>query len=166
MKTLTNYICEDFKLSHHTKLNKFNAIKPERYTGVCLALACSISNIIEKRIECFTTAYYNHKNLHKVTFKNDDMDDVFDAMVFDNYYCVYTHYWVYVLLFDDDALTFLHILLNNQEKDFDASIFTSKITKPLPVMEWKPRLQAYDFYNTSQIERMIKQIKQQNETII
>ncbi len=173
MKRLYDYLVEDFKLSKHTKLDSyifsiddFNAVQPNKTGDSCLILAYTTA--VKPHLE-IDLGMYRILDNNTVEFWYTQYTDESRAKatkLTTNYYCVYTHYWVYVLLFDDDALTFLHILLNNQEKDFDASVFTSKITKPLPVMEWKPRLQAYDFYNSSQIERMIKQIKQQNETII
>lgn len=163
MKPLTDYILEDFKISHKVSRQLYRGIKPEKDKGLCLRLAIANFN---PHID-ISVSHYVKNNDNSISYKSADPKyskaDYFNIKFDEKYYIVFNDYWDNLLLFDSDAIKFLSDLYSDKRQKVDLSIFTSnnKLNKSLNVEKYDDNLASLIFYEDDEINTMIKQIQTQ-----
>lgn len=165
MLKLTDYIIEDFKISHKVSRQLYRGIKPEKNKGLCLRV--SIANF-NPHIEINVSRYLKN-NDNSISYKNADpkydKSDYFNIKFDEKYYVDFNDYWDTVLLFDSDAIKFLYDLYGDKRQKVDLSIFTSNNKfnkyKSLNVKKYNNNLTSLIFYEDDEINTMIIQIHAQ-----
>lgn len=162
MLKLTDYILEDFKISHKVSRQIYRGIKPEKDKGLCLRLAIANFN---PHID-ISVSHYVKNNDNSISYKNADPKynnaDYFKIKFDEKYYIDFDDYWDNLLLFDSDAIKFLSDLYGDKRQKVDLSIFTSnnKLNKSLNVEKYDDKTSLI-FYEDDEINTMIKQIQTQ-----
>lgn len=160
MKTLINYIQEKLIVNKNFKnIDKYKGVEPKA-NGTCLSLYIPTNESYEKSIDIEITNYYlsgtgvdNHNKNIPCIYKNK------------GYYCdlTYNDKIVTLLLFNEDAIHFLSILLSDPSQWItsdtlpDIENILNVECLPSQVVINKDRL-SY-FYDKKQIKDMINKIK-------
>ena len=168
MKTLHQYINEDFKISHKINSIIYKAVKPKT-KGICLQISIAHHN---KHIEINTVKYFVKTSFlidYKIIYNNDNDNSGFNNFSVkrseNGYYTKQDDYWDKILLFDNDAMIFLQNYLNNKKQKFDARIFLPTTEKSLFIKKYCNNHSSLEYYTNEEINTMIEQIKTQNETV-
>ena len=160
MKTLKNHIFERLKINKNYKNVHFIAVEPKS-TGTCLAVYIPLkANDIMSRIQIHT---YDYENIghNKVTLFNRANDII--AKNEKSYYsssCRRYNVWATVLLFNEDALEFLNMLLTDNTEYFDVIDFMDdKYIKYLQKESYQCAGLDKKYYDNETIKSFISEIK-------
>lgn len=121
MKNLSKHINEKLIINKNYKQDIYQCIQPNNH-GVCLELGIHRTGIENTEI-----TYQSYvKNEDSVTVRDNEKYYLNN----EGYYCdVYNDNWVYVLLFGEDAETFLNILLNDPHQEMNIECFAKSYIK-------------------------------------
>ena len=162
MECLIDYIREDFKISRNTDLfSNYNEIKPHKHTGICLCISIYRVNHEYENIECDIVKYTCHKN-DSVKFNYPDGEEMIATL--DKGYYKFKQYndsWWYVLLFEQDAITFLKTLSKNRKNEIDISVIFPEVDLPLFVHSSSSYDSSEPVITKTEINNMMKRIQKQ-----
>ena len=154
MKSLNNYISEKLIINKTYKSCEYLCLPPKK-SGTCLEVVIpynNYENVITLFIQDYT--YTDLENCVNVR----EGEHYFKGK--DNYYCDnFKNHWVYVLLFNEDALLFLKKLAENPKEKINIKEIAKSIIGQNTTYEYVCKTNEYESYTIEKINNMISSIQ-------
>ena len=152
MKTLQHHIEEKLIINKDFD-NKYKCIQP--HNNVCLELALPYR--VETDIITLYYKYYRYDKKNDVVI--DNADNKFKKNK-DGYYCLdLNRNYTWILLFDDDAITFLNALLKNPKQKIDVYDICKNYLSHKNTYEYYCKDEDDNFYSAKRLKDTIEKIQ-------
>lgn len=159
MKSLNTYISEKLLINKNHDFCEYNCVEPNN-NGVCLELSLMYNKNVFKKDDYKIVIRLKEYKYDKTT--NTVITGYSEYTKNDNgYYSLIateTYAWRWVLLFGNDALLFLHKLLNDPKEKINIEEICKDILDD-DIYEYYCKNDDNDFYTNDKIQYMINKIK-------
>ena len=160
MKKFSNYISEKLIINKNfAEDDRYVCSKPKGH-GICLMIIVPIKNVSIGRIAILTAAYSLWGGAPQTRVQINDVFIPKNIKTDEGYYVKRFPDWAVLLLFEDDAQTFLKNLLKDPTQEIEKSDLPN-IEKFLDVrLEWNLQVKKENkVFNKEEIQEMIDEIK-------